>query len=543
MPQEQGNWRIDEQQLAQLNVLLQRQDDVLVYNCVTRSAQESKLFPVMPYLMSVMVETYYRYPDVIREASQYLSPEEIGGRCREVSTNLQGMTSWAVLNYYLNGRAWLIRTGLVGPNDNLEDLWTVADWWLRFQRSYRANDGHLNSLDAWDIHQVHSERVLQVFEADAYGCDERLRKATNKFLAAATQYSFLVNCESRSGLHSAGPYRLAGDCLMHVRDLINLAECDFSWLDGVAADVPHNNLSLVLITDGVRMEITDWATPYTSPEEYSKQIVGVGLYTSDHLCDRYLPVGMGSRGELTSTLEDLAEVFAQTTRKLYTRYADMTGTQMIEAGVFTYLSAANPISHFAGTYQQASWEFVDDRVRRFWPLMNEEYAMDAYLDNFAIIQGRNGSANDYYLRPGGYRSWRPGTGGLPGPGRNAFLVSRYVVDHDDYSRRVNPKGIGQCSGTSSLPVKSAKYMTTRGRLTQDEANSAAQAFRSPLTTGEWAAIDDEWVKQNWETPEASALYRYTQEHSRLLAGKGSGLRRDAIAALRVAAGERPWGSA
>ena len=86
-----SEWQIDEQQLAELNVVLQRAEDVLVYNCVTRSAQESKLFPVMPYLMNVMVETYYRYPEVIREALQHVTPEQIGDRSREVSTNYSSL--------------------------------------------------------------------------------------------------------------------------------------------------------------------------------------------------------------------------------------------------------------------------------------------------------------------------------------------------------------------------------------------------------------------------------------------------------------------
>ena len=537
-----AEWKLEPERLAAINFLLQRQDDVLVYNCMTRSAQESKLFPVMPYLMSVMVEAYYRYPDVLRESMEHISPEEVGHRSREVSTNLSGLTSWAVLNYYLNGRAWLIRNGLITPHDNLEDLWTVTDWSMRFQHSYRRNDGHLNTLDAWDTHPTHSERVLQVFEADAFECDERLRAATNKFLAASTQYSFLVNCESRSGLHAAGPYRLDDDRVMQVRDVFNLAECDFSWLDGVAEDVPFNNLSVVLITDGVRVEITDWGTPYTQPEEYSDQIVGVGLYTSDYLSDRYQPVSMDSRASLADALESLTAVCAAATRKLYSRYAGMSNRQMIEAGIYTYLSAANPVSHMAGVYRQAEWEQVDDRVRRFWPLMNEEYAMDAYLDHFAFQTGHTAAPTDYYLHPVAYRNWRPGNGGLPRGGRSAFLVSENVLRDHDYSLRVNAPGRPTVTGSSSLPPKTAKFTTTLGKLTEAEANEAARAFSSPLMAAPWARLDDEWVKWHSRDADVEAMYRYVQEPSRLLSGQGAGLDRTGIAGLRSAAGERPWGT-
>ena len=537
-----ADWRIDEQQLGELNAVLQRQDDVLVYNCVTRTAQESKLFPVLPYLMNVMVETYYRYPDIIREASQHVTPEEVGHRSREVSTYLSGLTGWATLNYYLNGRAWLIRMGFIRPEDNLEDLWTVTDWWLRFQRSYRRSNGHVNALDGWDTNAVHPERTLQVFEADAYRLDDRLRTATTKFLATATQYSFLINCESRSGLQSTGPYRIGGGRLMHTRDFFNLAECDLSWLDGVASDVTFNNLTMVLITDDVRVEITDWGTAYTTPEQISGNISGVGLYQSDYLTDRYLPVGMGSAAELAATLDELTAQCAAATRTLYSRYAEMSFTQMVEAGVYTYLSAANGISHAAGTYDQAQWEFIDDRTRRFWPIMNEEYALDAYLENFNLLQGRNGSASEYFMDSVPYRSWRPGNGAdLPGPGRNAFPVSPHVLRDHDYSLRVNPKGTASFAGTSSLPAKSTLFSTTRGKLTQDQANAAARELRSPLYEAPWVSMDDEWVKWHWQDADVDALYRHTQQGSRLLEGRGAGLRRADLDAIRTAAGEPTWG--
>lgn len=541
-PEPPQDWRIDEQQLGELNFLLQRQGDVLVYNCVTRTAQESKLFPVLPYLMNVMVESYYRFPDIIREASPHVTPEEIGHRSREVSCNLSGLTSWATLNYYLNGRSWLIRMGLQRPEDNLEDLWTVADWWLRFQRSYRRNGGHVNTLDAWDMHQQHPERTLQVFEADAFGVDDRLRAATSRFLAIATQYSFLVNCESRSGLQASGPYRIGGERVMHTRDFFNLAECDFSWLDGVASQVPYNNLTMVLITDGVRVEVAEWGTAYTTPEEISGQIIGVGLYASDYLTDRYLPVGMSSPAELADTLNSLADVCSKAIRELYTRYAGMTFTQLIEAGVYTYLSAANGISHVAGIYRQSQWEFIDDRARRFWPLMNEEYALDSYLDNFALLQGSNGSAHEYHLEPVPYRSWRPGHGDLPGPGRNAFLVSRHVLSDHDYSARANPSGSSDFHGTSSLPSKSTPYNTTLGPLTEEQANEAARAFSSPLFEPPWVSVDDEWVKWHSRDLEVDALYRYAQRDSRLLQERGSDLVRADLDDIRRAAGEQPWGA-
>ena len=76
----------------------------------------------------------------------------------------------------------------------------MVDFWQRFSRAYHRNGAHEWALDAKDIAQEHDERVLQVFEADAFECDDALRHAAAKFMAAGTQYSFLVHCESRMGL-------------------------------------------------------------------------------------------------------------------------------------------------------------------------------------------------------------------------------------------------------------------------------------------------------------------------------------------------------
>lgn len=535
-------WRIDERQLLELNTVLQRADDVLVHNCVTRTAQGSKLFPVLPYLDLVMIDAYYRYPELLRAAAARITPEQIGHRAREVSTTLNRLTTWATLTYYLNGRSLLIRNGLLRPEDNLEDLWFVVDFQQRLVRAYQRSGANQWSLDAWDLSQSHEERTLQCFEADAFELDSRLGPALAKFLATATQYNFLIHCESRSGLAAAGPYRLGDGLLLHTRDFLNMTECGLAWMDGIGTDLPYANLTLAIVTDGVRIDLTDWATAYTVPENYQDGILGVGLYTSDALCDRYLPVGMASATELAATLEDLTAACATATRELYSRFAAMSFDQMVEAGMSTYLRAPVDATVMAGTYSQSEWDKVDDRTRRLWPLYNEEYALDGYVDNFAALVGQRSAHSDYYLHPVSYAAWRRGDGRepLPGPGRNAQLVPGHVLADHDYPRRVNPGGAGDSVGSWSLPAKTGAYAFACGRLDEGEISARARGFESPLFEAPWSQADEQTVKWRWQEPEVEALYRYSQESSRLLGGRGSSLRREGLEAIRREAGERTW---
>ncbi len=539
------DWSITEEQLGRANRFLQSSGDQMIHNCLTRTAQESKLFPVMPYLQLSFFEAYYRFPDHLRRASEAISPEDCGHRARNATCNLGRLTSWGIANFYLNARTELIKLGLVRPEDNLEDLWTVVDWYERFSATYHRRDAHMWTLQGWDTSQDHEERVLQVFEADAFEADGTLRDAAARFIAVATQYAFLVHCESRIGLQSMGPYRLDGRRLMHTRDFLKLSECDFSWLDGIGDGVPHNNLTTVLITDGVAVEINDFATAYTAPEHYQDCIVGVGLYTSDFLTDRYRPVGMDSRADLVDTLGALTEAMKQATGKLYRRFAAMSFDQMGEAGIYAYFQTAADVAHMAGTYDQPEWELIDDRTRRLWELYSEEYARDSYLSNFSLMDGRHAAESEYYLNPVSYRMWRRGggQGDLPRAGRPRPLVPAYVLDDHDYPRRANPNGFADVKGSSSLPAKTGRYTFTRGQLTQDEMNRAAREYASPLLEAPWRNIDDPTVKYRWQRSDVDALYRYTQEHSRLLHDRGSALVRADLDRIRAEAGERPWNAA
>ena len=544
-----SEWTITESQLYEINTTMQRVDHALLRNMLTRSAQESALFPLMPYVVMSQTDAYYAYPDLLRQASEFISPEQIGHRCRETFTGLTRMKAFSTLDFYLLGRANLIRLGIIRAEDNLEDLWFMCQWWNRFVRAFTREYAHSVTLDAHDIAPHHQERVLQVFEADAFACDAnpKLRQAAAKFLATATQYNFMANCECRLGQQGAGPYAMGGDLLMHIRDFTNMATGSFSWLDGVAEQVPYNNLSMVIITKGVAVDITDFGSVYTVPEDYQSRIVGVGLYTSDFLSDGYRGVGMDSASDLTGTFEDLVEVLSAATRNIYKRIAGMTADQLIDAGRITYLQVAAPVTQMAGMFRQADWERLDLRNERLRGIYNDEFAMDAYLENYVLMSGHQGAENEYYLHPEYYNLWRRGGRAagepLPRTGRAAILVSSDVLSEHDYSRRVNPDGVhDRYLRPSTLESAAGNYRTSRGVLNEQEMNRLARHFTPHMAQRPWVYFDDQWVKYNWNTPEADEMYRFTQQTSRLLSGKGASLRRSDIASLRAASGDTRWES-
>jgi len=524
-------WRIDEHQLHRLNTRLTRSDQVLLWNCTSRTAQESALFPMMPYLMSTFIDSYYRYPDLLRKATEQISPEVCGRRAREVSCKLSKLTSWAALNYYLNGRALLVNFGVLRPEDNLEDLYFMIDWHERFALSYHRQAGHLYTLDSGDLGPELPERTVQVLEADSYQLagHPKLATALRRCIAMLTQYSFLAHAESRTGLNNSGPYRVDDDHVLLTRDFFNLTECDMPWMDEVADLVEHGSLTFAIVVRDVDAEITDWGSLYTIPEQLDNNVVSVGLYTSDWLSDRYQPVGMDSREELTRTLEDIAESIERAIAVQYQVFGDMSWLEMVHAGMVTYFQSPSDVAHMAGTYRQSDWDFIDDRTERFLALMNEEYARDAYMDKFVNMSSRHSASSNYFIHPVSKSQ-----------GRGTFLVPEGVLVDHDYPRRVNTNGLADCKGSSSLPPKTGKYATSVGRLSESAANEAARAFNSPLVESPFAHFDDNWVKYHSEDPAVQDMYRYTQDRSRLLRGRGSTLTHEELLTIRAEAGEAAW---
>ena len=88
-----------------------------------------------------------------------------------------------------------------------------------------------------------------------------------------------------------------------------------------------------------------------------------------------------------------------------------------------------------------------------------------------------------------------------------------MLEDDEFTESVGPiRG-----GSTSLPSKTAKYTTTRGKLTQEECNQAAREFHS--TVHDLRHYDDDtWVKHHPDDPKAAELEAAARGESAVAAG-------------------------
>ena len=502
--------------LLDLNAWIRKASDSFYFQCTTRTVQESKLYPVNPYIAMSYLNAWYRYPTLLRKLEQHLSAEEIGDRARQVSSYSNIITTGIIEQFYLGGRQILIDAGMLKPTDALDDVCYVLDFAKRVNLSYHRHHAHVLPSDANQRAQILPERTTQVFEADAFGVKpgDRLHTAVVKFLAQVSQYAFLLACECRLSINNSGPYRIGENAEMLVRDFPNLAECDYPWLDGVASEVAHNNLTLPVILKDTHFNIVDdWASFEAQPGYEHENMIAVGCYTSDYLSEGYIPVAMDSAASLAEFLEHEREVLHQATADLWKVMADWSRDQMLDAGSLVYYGILREPFHMAGIYDPDDWFQIEDRAQRFKALMSDEYGRDLIAELVGLISLRSQQGNPYTMSK--YSN---------APSDMWSTIPYSVLSDDEFTTTV-----GQMrSGSTSLPTKTGPYTTTRGKLSLEECNRLAAEFTPTACQEPYRFLDDRWVKNHYDTPRADELYAASQQHSRTLRGAGATVTRAEI---------------
>ena len=504
-------------QLLETNNLIQQNADETYWLCATRTVQESKIFPVSAYILFSYLNCWYRYPELLRKIERHMSAEEIGDRARNQGIKI---VAWCLPCFYLLGREMLINWGVITPSDGVKDLIYTLDFWKRFQLSWHRNNGNLINRQAGHRAQVLPEQRLQVFHADAFECrdGDPLHKAAQSFLAAAAQYGFLVSCESRLTLHNHGPYRISDKREMLVRDFLELSESTVPWLDGVGGEIPYNNLTVTMILEGCHINLLDdWGSFESEPEMRAEHMVGVGLYTADTLSEGHIPVGMGSKEELTATFIDLTERIKNATAALWREMAGWTRDQQLDAGAITYYAVIREFALIAGCYEMEDWMLIDERAERFRPLLNDEYGNLFLGELVGYISSPSQRMHDYTMMQH-----------TDAPTRSLSYIPYSILEDGNYTPSVGPMR----PGDSYLPRKNDRYRTTQGVFSLEEFMRRSREFVPQVCQPQYRYLCADWVKYNAHTPLAEALFKLEQQHSRVLKDAGAGLRRDDVETRR-----------
>jgi len=509
-------------QVLDANVFARKAADSFYWQCTTRTVQESKLFPVNPYISLSYLNAWYRWPELLRKIDAAMPAEDIGDRARNVGSYVSTITMGLIPQFYLGGRQILMDMGMLKPTDAIDDIMFVLDFGRRVNMGYHRAHAHTFASDANQRSQIMTERQAQVFEADAIGVKpgDRLLTSFNHFMATVSAYGFLSHCECRLSFNNHGPYKVPGGEMI-VRDLIDLGECDYPWMDGVAGPLEYNNLTVPVIMNDTHFHIMDdWGSFEATPSYDAANIRAIGLYTSDYLSDGYIPVHMDSASDLADYLDHVNEQMLEATTEMWKMMAGWTRDQMIDSGLLVYYGVLKDLAHFAGVYDQEEWFTVDERVQRFKPLFNDEYGNSLIAEIVGFVSLKTQNLSDYHMAK--YSNAR---------GEMWTPVPYSILVDDEWTSTVGPFR----PGSTSLPQKTGKYTTTRGKLTQDEANKLASEFQPS-----WWDLrhydDDAWIKWHPYDPRARELYKRTHASSYALREKEADVTQADVEELRATAG-------
>jgi hypothetical protein len=320
----------------------------------TRTALESALIPVTAYILVSGIECYRRHPEMMREIAAAMPPEEIGAAGRRPGNQVDSVHLWSIANIYLVGRQVLAPFGMITPARDLDDTATVLDFWKRAAASWRA-DGHLQAWDAGGVVRPYDDAIVDELVA---GCepvgDDTTRAGIRKLNASLTSYLFLYYFDTRAGYQDTGPYDLGDGRVLLVRDFSEFAFGHFPWSAAVAGDLPYSNLTAAFVLDDVSLQVTDWGTSITEPDDYLGRLRAFGLFTPH-------PDGKLERVPLDG-LDELAAAVKTAQRRCYRLIAGMARNERIDAGAYVYFTFLRPFAEAAGIADRLDWTVPRDSL-------------------------------------------------------------------------------------------------------------------------------------------------------------------------------------
>ena len=508
-------------QLLETNNMLQALTDETYWLCVTRTTQESKLFPVPSYMLLSYLNAYYRYPTLLRKIEARMPAEQLGDRARQMGTKIDTLTmGWTLPGFYNLGREWLINMGLLRPEDAVEDTVYVMDFWKRFQLSYHRNDGHITNRDFGHRSQILPEHQLQVFQADLFAVEagDRLHTAANKFMATVSQFQFLSHCECRIGICNQGPYKFGEKSELIVRDFMDLAECGLSLAGrGVGGgavqqpDHPDGGEGYAFLPDGRLGQLR----------------VRAGVQGGKHQPYRPLHLrppdrgpaagGNGQRraagGRVRPAARDLHRGDGQAV-EAHRRLEPGGDDRGRRPGLLQHPEGPGA----SGRGLRAVRLVRHRRARRaLHPLLNDEFGRDCLTELVGLVSLPSQQVNDYTMMQHSNL-----------PKRMYTPIPYAILETGTYTRTSGPL----YPGSHVLADKKGKWRTSRGDLTQAEYNQAARGFTPKLCQAPYIHFDETWVKYHHDDPEVDEMYRIAQAQSRNLKDRGAGLSRADVEKLR-----------
>lgn len=307
-----------------------------------RASLRSILFDV-PRRSSIGWHCVYRKGcQFLRRLSDYISPEDLGVKMKQLCSRPYYLTLSIVMCSYLGARQQKMLDQGLAPGqafaEDLDDLSFVVDWWRRTCRSYR-NDGLLLPEQAGDTQAILPASAIhdldaQLSTSDLADVHHRLRRMA----ATLELYSFILHGEQRDGIFGHGPYPVEDQQLV-VLEFTDLQNDFLPWAQTRVRNL-YPNLAIVLRLKGTKARFHLFGSVLLDPSDIVSKLQAIGLFTR------------GEDGRIShvdfSEMETIQARAADAQNELYLKAAEWSPTFQAEYGVHLFANHLRSFFHLAG---------------------------------------------------------------------------------------------------------------------------------------------------------------------------------------------------
>lgn len=285
-----------------------------------RSVLAAALFPEKPAQMWFGYE--YSVPvlqGIAEWSSSRMTPEALGRSQRKLlapATRLHFASAlWSSCFGVLGAR-------LAGETVDAERTVRALDFWRKAYQGYTgtATAGPPEGVRQPDQRILEPEQVAELMD--------RLRPVGDldfqRVGGAITNYTWLMECESRQGTSSHGPYDTGQDTSLLVREFGDLSGAWYPWLRDAAVKTT-GRVALAIELASVDIDFDAFGTARLTPDDYADHVRRVAVVTSG-----------GAADDPVADLRRLQAEIKSAHAALYVETASWTMRQRFEAGALSY---------------------------------------------------------------------------------------------------------------------------------------------------------------------------------------------------------------
>lgn len=306
-----------------------------------RAAMSSTLFDLPRRSVLGWQFKYDHEPGFLREVAAVLTPEEVGRRMKAPGSRPYYLQLFLMLQDLLSTRQQrMLEQGLEGgdrfPEERLDDLAFVVDFWERTSRAYRNDDRLVPGED----------RAQPILEADTLARVRDLleppvpeRYASLRRLAATLElYCFVTHGEQRDGIFGHGPYVDGRGRVLFFKEFNDLRNDFLPWAQTETRN-SHSSVVFAYECEDVAVRCDMFGGIVTEPLEYDDRVTRFAALVPD---------GDSLRPLAPAEVAEALECAEAATNEIYFRVVEWPPRYRVEYGAYLFANHTKPFLDLAG---------------------------------------------------------------------------------------------------------------------------------------------------------------------------------------------------